>query len=185
MSLLEWIAAVIAFTGVYLSTCGRISSWPFGIAGSMLYTWIFYQNSLPAEAALQFLYVIMGIYGWWNWSVMGSRPEERPVRRMSFFLILLSLLIWIVAAFAAGWVIQKLELGTLPYIDATLATGGLVTTLLLARKYLENWVLWIVIDLASAMLLYTREMFASSLLYFAFTILAFKGYLEWKKQCTP
>ncbi|MCB0820956.1 MAG: nicotinamide mononucleotide transporter, partial [Bacteroidetes bacterium] len=95
-----------------------------------------------------------------------------------------SLIIWFSASVAAGYYLSNFSLGKTPFIDATLATGGLVTTVLLARKYLENWLLWIIIDLASAALFYYREMFASSILYIGFTVLAIKGYFEWKKQLT-
>lgn len=184
MSAIEWIAALIAFAGVYLNAMGRIAGWPLGIAGAALYTWVFYNAALPAESTLQFLYVIMGIYGWWQWSVLGSRPDERPVIKITFLIFITSMLIWLSAAVAAGFFISKNSLGKTPYIDAALAVGGLVTTVLLAKKYIENWLFWIIIDLASAALFYYREMYASSLLYIGFTVLAIKGYFEWKKQIT-
>ncbi|MEZ5173627.1 MAG: nicotinamide mononucleotide transporter family protein [Bacteroidia bacterium] len=132
MSPLEWIAALIAFAGVYLNARGRIAGWPLGIIGAALYTWIFYQALLPAESTLQFLYVIMGIYGWWQWSVMGSRPDERPVIKMSLTILVISLIIWFSAAVTIGYFLSNYSLGNTPFIDATLATGGLVTTVLLA-----------------------------------------------------
>jgi nicotinamide mononucleotide transporter len=183
MGYFEWIAAAIAFSGVYLSTRGFIASWPLGIAGSMLYTWVFFKSSLPAEAVLQFLYVIMGIYGWRQWLVMGSRPNDRKISRINRAIFMRSLGAWFILSIVAGRLIELSGLGNLPYIDSALAAGGLVSTVLLAKKYLENWIFWIFIDLATAALFYSREMFASALLYLAFTAIAIKGYFEWRKLC--
>jgi len=183
MGYFEWIAAAIAFSGVYLSTRGFIASWPLGIAGSMLYTWVFFENALPAEAALQILYIIMGIYGWWQWMRMGSRPGERKISRINMRTLLISLGSWLIIAVLSGRAIELSGLGKLPYLDAALAAGGLISTVLLAKKYLENWIFWIFIDLASAALFFSRELFASALLYLAFTAIAVKGYFEWKKVC--
>lgn len=184
MGYFEWIAAAIAFLGVFLSTKGYIASWPLGIGGAMLYTWIFLDNEFPAEALLQFLYVLMGIYGWWQWLRMGSRPGERKISRIKIRTLLISLASWLIIAALSGRAIELSGLGKLPYLDATLAAGGLISTVLLAKKYLENWIFWIFIDLATAALLYSRNMYASALLYIAFTALAVKGYFEWKKQCS-
>jgi nicotinamide mononucleotide transporter len=148
----------------------------------MLYAWIFLEYSLPAEATLQGVYVIMGIYGWWQWIRLGSSPQERKISRLSMPVLSLSLISWLLLALLTGKTIELSGIGQLPYIDAALAAGGLVTTVLLAKKYLENWIFWICINFASALLFYSREMYASAVLYIAFTAIAVKGFIEWKKQ---
>lgn len=182
MSTIEITSAAIAFLGVFLTARGSIFGWPLGIIGASLYTYIFAFSSLYAESVLQGIYIFMGIYGWLNWLKLGSSPKERPVIRIDKRTRNVSFGFWLVFSVVIGYLLSNYSSGEAPYIDAALGVGGLVTTYLMARKFLENWIVWIVIDISSAALFYTRELYATSVLYIAFTIIAAQGYYLWKKD---
>jgi nicotinamide mononucleotide transporter len=182
MSSVEYIAAFIAFAGVLFTARASIIGWPLGIIGAGLYSYIFILSGLFAESVLQALYVVFGFYGWFNWLQMGSSPQDRPVVLMNTNEILISLAIWLSSGLFIGFLLSNFSSGNSPYIDASLATGGLVATYLMAKKFLQNWLFWIVIDVVSAGLFFTRELYATSFLYLTFTVLAIQGYVLWKRD---
>ncbi|MEX1187829.1 MAG: nicotinamide riboside transporter PnuC [Bacteroidia bacterium] len=182
MSNIEFIAALIAFFGVLLTARASILGWPFGIVGAILYSYIFIISGLYAESVLQALYVVFGFFGWYNWLSMGKTPENRPVILLDTKTAILSVMIWFSGGFLIGYLLKNFSSGNSPYVDANLAVGGLVATYLMAKKSLQNWLFWIIIDLASAALFFTRELYATSFLYLTFTVLAVQGYILWKRE---
>lgn len=182
MSNIEITSALIAFLGVLLTARGSIYGWPLGIIGAALYTYIFAKSTLYAEAVLQAIYIIMGAYGWVNWIKLGRSSKQRPVFKINKVTGLTAIIIWFVFSIVIGYLLNKYSNAEVPYIDALLGVGGLVTTYLMARKYLENWLVWIAIDISSALLFFSRELYATSALYVAFTVLAVQGYYLWKKD---
>jgi nicotinamide mononucleotide transporter len=182
MSQIEIIAAIIALLGVLLTARSSIVGWPLGIIGAGLYSYIFIYSALYAEGVLQSLYVIFGIYGWWSWHKTANSKKLAVIKHMGSRSLILSFLGWFLASFLCGWLLDNYSQSEVPYIDSVLAVGGLLTTYLMAKKYLQNWLFWIAIDLASAVLFFQRELIATSVLYLAFTATAIHGYFHWKKE---
>jgi nicotinamide mononucleotide transporter len=182
MNLIEIIAAIIALLGVLLTARSSILGWPLGIVGAGLYSYIFIHSVLYAEGVLQSLYVIFGIYGWWSWNKTNNSKKLGVVKQLGSRMLILSFLSWILASILCGWFLDNYSKSEVPYLDSILAVGGLLTTYLLAKKYLQNWLFWIAIDLVSATLFFQRELYATSVLYIAFTAMAIHGYFHWKKE---
>lgn len=184
MTALEVFASVIALLGVVFTARGLTVGWPLGIVGAALYTWIFIKSQLPAEGVLQFIYVLFGAYGWRNWHKEKANTRPFLPVNMSLSVGLKACLLWFPLGCFIGFLLKNFSSGTTPYIDAILAVGGLLATWLMARKYLQNWLFWIAIDLASSVLFFQRELYATSFLYLAFTLLAFLGFFQWRKSMT-
>ncbi|MGB7905481.1 MAG: nicotinamide riboside transporter PnuC [Steroidobacteraceae bacterium] len=179
---IEWVAAGLALG--YLGFAIRQSAWcwAFAVASAVLYLVVFARAGLVMQAALQVFYVAMSVYGWRSWR--GS-ARERPLA-VSRWTVRQHALAWAaIAVFALvnGWVITR-GAGTswVPYLDAAIAWGSVLTTWMVARKVLENWLYWVVLDFAAAVLAARQGLAATSLLFLLYTTLALRGYWQWRRD---
>lgn len=183
-SITEWLIFVTALVYVFLAAIENVWCWIFGIIASALSVYLCYSGKLFLESGLNIFYVIIGIYGWYQW-LYGSK-EKTALRTHSYslnknlILIGIGIALWIPLALIA----KNYSTQALPYLDAFITAFSLVATWMTAKKILENWLYWIVID-ALAVILYTsREFYLMALLYIIYTILALVGYIKWKKLQT-
>lgn len=178
--LLEIIAVILGIVYVILAARNNNWCWIFGIFGSALsiYLFIVYAK-LYGEAVLNLFYVIAGIYGWITWKNQVEHQEvyTYPVKAHLFILlggILLSLAMYLVINhfFKAS---QK------PLIDSFTAIFSFIATYLTAKKWLSNWLYWVIIDLVSTYLYFIRGLEIYAILMFSYSFIAIYGYLQWKK----
>jgi nicotinamide mononucleotide transporter len=150
MNLLEWsalevIAAAFGVISVYLSTRQNIWSWPTAIVNVALYTVVFYQGRLYGQMGLQPIYLALSVYGWYQWLHGGEQHTELRVSRagprLLGALVALSLVLWL----ALAAVLRQTD-AALPWLDALLTTTSLVAQWMMTRKILENWLIWIAVD---------------------------------------
>ena len=181
MDQLELVASIIALAGVYFTARTKVIGWPLGIVGAFMYLILCYQSMLYAESVLQGLYVVMGVYGWIKWSA-NKVTDYITITRMPIKAWIISLTVWIVFSLICGYLLDSFSQTDVPYADASLAVAGVVVTWQLAKKYLENWLNWIVIDLLSSCLFFYKQLYFASALYFILAALAVYGYLKWKKD---
>ena len=186
--LLEWsplegIAAVFGVISVYLSTRQNIWSWPTAIVNVGLYTIVFYQGRLYGQMALQPIYLVLSAYGWYQWLHGGAQRTELRVSRASPRLLatvgVLNLAAWI----ALAAILRRTD-AVLPWLDALLTTTSLVAQWMMTRKILENWVLWIAVDLVYVPMFISQGLYATAMLYAAFLVLALRGVVEWRRSIT-
>jgi nicotinamide mononucleotide transporter len=184
--LLEWsplegVAAAFGVVSVYLSTRQNIWSWPTAIVNVALYTIVFYNGRLYGQMGLQTIYLVLSIYGWYQWLHGGAEKTELRVSRASP-----RLLATLAAANLVVWVILAAILrGTdaaLPWLDALLATTSLVAQWMMTRKILQNWILWIAVDIVYVPMFMSQRLYATALLYAAFLVLAGRGFVEWRRS---
>lgn len=184
----EIIAVVTGLIYILLSIRQNILLWPLGLLSSLFLIFVNYHAKLYANTGLQAFYVIMSIYGWYYWAI-GSKVKkdnnnEFSVRNMSFKtigrLIIVALPLEIIF-----YIILKHFDSTNPVLDSLTTTMGILATWMLARKYIENWLVWIVIDVISAGLYIHIHLYLTTGLFVAFSILAAVGYFEWKKSQKP
>jgi len=180
----EVAAALVSFTYVILTIREIIWLWFFGILSAILYAWVYAHSGFYAGMALQAYYAIISIYGWYHWSVRAKDsvadaglPIIRVKRRLLIVLIVLWLLLWLII----GFMLDEYTDSTIPYWDAFTASGGIVATWMLTRKILEQWLFWIVIDFVSIGLYAWQELYATTLLFGVYIIMAILGYRQWRK----
>jgi nicotinamide mononucleotide transporter len=186
--LLEWsplegVAAAFGVISVYLSTRQNIWSWPTAIVNVSLYTLVFYQGRLYGQMGLQLVYLALSIYGWYQWLHGGEQHGALRVTRASPRL-LISLGLLNFAAFVALAALLRRTDAALPWLDALLTTTSLVAQWMMTRKILENWILWIALDLVYVPMFISQRLYATAMLYAAFLVLAVMGVVEWRRSLT-
>ena len=178
---LEGIAAAFGIVSVYLSTRQNIWSWPTAIVNVSLYTIVFYQGRLYGQMGLQPIYLALSAYGWYQWLHGGEHRSVLRVSRASPRLLVtltaLNLVAWVSLA-----AILRLTDAALPWLDALLTTTSLVAQWMMTRKILENWALWIALDVVYVPMFISQRLYATAMLYAAFLVLAVMGYVEWRRS---
>lgn len=187
-ALSNWIEVCGTVTGlIYLwfSIRQSILTWPAGLITSLLYIWIFFCAKFYAGMGLQFYYVVISFYGWWCWlkGDSGNSGEKalhvsRTGMKLWVWLFIINLLLFGIISY----VLANFTDSPIPYWDAFTTALSIIATWMLARKKFEHWLLWMLIDTISIGLYIYRELYPTTILFIAYTIMAVVGYFEWRKD---
>jgi nicotinamide mononucleotide transporter len=183
-TLTEWGILVTALLYIFLVALENSWGWLFGIISSLLSIYLCYSGKLFLESGLNVFYVIIGIYGWYQWLYGSKERTELPITYLSTRNNLLLILLGAIAWIPFGYIAEKYSTQVLPYMDAFITAFSLVATWMTAKKIIENWLYWIIIDGLSIFLFAYRGFYLLSLLYIIYTILAAAGYISWRKKMT-
>lgn len=180
---IEWAGLVTALVYVVLAAKENVLCWPFGVASSAIYTWFNFHLKLPLDGWLNVYYCAVGLYGWYAW-VRGKQAQKdgAVLHRASGLALLFSLLAGAAAVPLLGYLSHRFTQSPLPYFDAALTSFSLVATWMTARKMLENWLVWVVVDAAYIVIYFMRSAPMTAALFFIYTIIAAYGYFEWRKR---
>ena len=177
--MVEWIAAALGVINISLLIFRSVWNFPFGIAMVALYIFVFFEKRLYAEAGLQVFFILAQAWGWWLWLKIGGEDDRVPVRWLDW----LSRGVWIMVTAAVsvnlGWAMHSFTNAAMPYADAGIAGASVAAQILLAYRRIENWVLWIVIDVAAVALYIDRGLYPTAGLYGGFLVLSLIGLKEW------
>lgn len=173
LSYLEFFAVITSFIGVALGITGKRITWPWWALSSALYGVLFIQWELFASAALQIVFIIAAVMGWFGWEPSGARPGAIKNRQRAVILIAITL-----ATLALAPILQSMGAAS-TYVDAVLFFGSLAAQILMVYEKYENWPLWLVVDLGYTALYASQKLLFTSLLYAAFTVLAAMGWSKW------
>ncbi|MEK6688327.1 MAG: nicotinamide riboside transporter PnuC [Gemmatimonadota bacterium] len=182
MSLLEVVAVTFGIVSVYLSVRENIWSWPTALVNVSLYFLIFRRERLYADMGLQVFYAGISLYGWYHWLFGGTGHSTLKVTRTPRALALTLPVLGVTAALGLGTLLARITDASVPYIDSTLTVTSLIAQWMMSRKYLENWIIWVVADVAYVGLFIYRGLLLTSFLYAVFLVLASKGYLDWRRS---
>ncbi len=178
MSGLEIVATVFGLVNVYLIVRRNIWNFPFGLVMVVLYAKIFYDYKLYSDSLLQLYYIVVQLYGWWYW-LRGRRPDGLiNVETLDSRGRMIAGAVIFAGAAALGWGMSNTD-ASVPYWDATTTVMSLVAMVLLSRRKLENWVLWIAVDVLSIGIYSYKELYLTAGLYAVFLGLASWGLVEW------
>lgn len=181
-SFTEWIIFITALIYVVLAAVENKWCWLFGILSSLFSIYLCFAGKLFLESGLQVFYVLIGIYGWYEWQYGSVEKKELKIISISssksLLLIFISSIIWI----PFGYIAHVYSTQALPYLDAFITAFSIVATWMTAKKHLQNWLFWIVIDAAAIVLYAKREFYLIAFLYFIYTLIAIGGYYSWKKR---
>ena len=180
MNPLETLAALFGIVSVYLSVRQNIWSWPTAIINVGLYTIVFFQSRLYADMGLQVVYVIISFYGWYQWLYGGKGHTELKVSRTSRQLGVLLAGIAVASAFLLGTFLHRTTNAALPYLDSTTTSVSLVAQWMMTKKLLENWAVWVAVDVVYIGMFIYKSLYVTSFLYLVFLILSVMGYRQWK-----
>lgn len=178
LSITEVAAVVLAVAYLVLAVRQNIFCWLAAFLSSGLYMGIFFSARLYMESVLQIFYVAMAIYGWYEWRYGGAessgvRINVWSVRQHAVVLIGVAALSCLL-----GWGMSYTG-AAFPYADSFTTVAAIVTTYMVARKVLENWVYWFVIDGISVYLYAARELYLTALLFLSYLVLIVIGFRTW------
>ena len=179
---IEIVGAVLSLIYLYLSIEQKVSLWFFGIISSLFYIVVFFQTKFYADMSLQFYYVVISIYGWANWK--HGKPEtgeELPATRMSKRLLLQLCIATTLIYLVYYLVLARFTDSTIPKADSLVGALSVVGTWMLARKLIENWIVWIVADGLCVGLYIYKGLYPTAILFIIYTIMSIVGYWQWKK----
>ena len=180
MTPLEIAGFVLSVLGVFLTARQQILCFPIGIASVIVYAIVFVDVKLYSDAALQVIYVALLAYGWYIWLKTGPTPtQQRPVERITGAASALLLALGIAGTGALGYIMSSRTDAALPYWDAGTTVFSLIAQWLMARKVLECWPLWIVIDVVYIGIYLAKDLQLTAVLYAIFIALAFYGWQQW------
>ena len=182
MSSIEIVAAVFGVISVFLSVRQNIWSWPTAIVNVGLYIIVFYESKLYADTGLQVIYVVLNAYGWYHWLYGGKNRTELPVSRTSARLWLLLAALGATGTALIGTLLSQKTDAALPYIDAATTSTSLVAQWMMTRKLLENWVIWVAVDVVYIGMYVYKALYVTAVLYLIFLILSAMGYVQWRKS---
>lgn len=182
LTMTEVIGFITGVAGVWLTIRQNILCFPIGIINVLIYAYMFYSPNvrLYADALLQLIYMILLIYGWISWN-KSKNSSDQPIRINRYFstrLLFISAISWI----TLGLILSKSTDAALPWVDAGLAVLSLVAQWMIAKKMIENWIVWIVVNSAYIPLYLYKDLKLTALLYAIFLVLAIKGLMEWQKK---
>lgn len=179
---LEWFGVFTGILCVWLAAKNNIYSWPIAIISVVIYIFIFFESKLYADMGLQFYFFIMNIYGWYYWSKNRNNPEaSRPVANITQKEILISIVSIIIFTFLLGQFLYKNTDAALPYIDSFCTACSLVAQIFLARKVMQNWLIWIFVDIIYVGMYISKDLYATAVMYALYVYIASVGYLDWRK----
>ena len=182
MSPLELFAALVGALSVWLSVRQNIWSWPTAIVNVVLYALVFYQAKLYADMGLQMIYAILSIYGWYEWLYGGAGRTELRVTRTGAGLGALLTVIAALGSAVLGVFLRHATDAALPFMDSFLSSTSLVAQWMMTKKLLENWLVWIGVDVLYVGMFIFKGLFLTAGLYAVFLALAVKGYLDWRRS---
>jgi len=181
----SWLELAGVITGllcVYLAAVNNIWNWPFAIVSVAIYIVIFFNTHLYADMGLQVYFMATCIYGWYYWAKKPSSDDKRvPVARITGREIILSIIATVIATFILGTLL-KYTPASYPYLDSFCAACSLVAQVFLARKVLENWLIWIFVDIIYVGIYIFKGLDATAVMYAIYVPIALLGYLDWKKD---
>ncbi len=178
---LETAAVVFGIVSVYLSVRENIWSWPTAIVNVTLYIFVFYRARLYADMALQVVYIGISVYGWYQWLHGGRGKGQLAVSRGTPRLAVILVGIGIFATALIGAVLSRYTNAALPWLDSATTTTSLIAQWMMARKILENWVVWVAVDVVYIGMFVYKSLVLTALLYAAFLVLSAMGYFQWRK----
>lgn len=182
MNTLEWVAAGLGVINVGLLVRRSIWNYPFGLAMVSLYFFVFFEAKLYSDMLLQPFFFVVQLYGWWNWVQAKQAVGEVRVGLLSNR----DRLVWglgiVVVSLAWGMAMHRFTDAAYPFIDAFVAGASVVAQILLARRKLENWALWILVDIVAIGLYWSRDLQWTAGLYFLLLLLSIAGFADWRRK---
>lgn len=178
-----WEAAGSVLGLAYLLFAVRRNLWCWlcAFASTMIYLVLFARAALYMQSALQVFYLVMAVYGFLDWRRGRSGSGEVLIRTWTLRRHLAAAVLVVIATVVNGWLLSRTDAAA-PYVDSLVTWGSVVTTWMVARRVIENWLYWIVIDSIAAWLYFTQGLLATALLFVIYLGIVVRGYFAWRRE---
>lgn len=179
LKVLEWVAAGLGLVNIALLIFRSAWNFLFAILSVGIYVFIFFESRLYAESGLQVFYILANVWGWILWRRAGGKESRVPVR----WLDVPSRVVWLTVTAALslnlGWVMHRYTNAAMPFADSAIAGASVAAQLLLGFRLIENWAVWIAVDVAAVLLYINRGLYPTAGLYGGMLVMSLFGLKEW------
>ncbi len=179
-NILEFIAVATAIIYVVMATKIKKSCFVFGLISSAIYSYLCFQLKFYFDFGINLFYVALSIYGWITWT--SANNVELEAKKIPKKLLLLGIVFSGIICFLLAHFADRFSDASWPYLDSFTSLFAILASWMLVKKYIENWLIWIVVDLVASAMYLMKGLHLTSLLFIIYTIIAIFGYLEWKKK---
>ena len=179
----EVLGTIVSLIYLYFSIKQNIWLWPLGLISSAIYVYVFFKAGIYADMALQVYYVVISVYGWyyWNQKVVEDENERLKVhsteKQTAVYILLITAVLFVIIS----QVLIRFTDSQIPYWDAFTTAASITATWMLAKKYIEHWLVWFVVDTVSSGVYVFKGLYFTVFLYLVYTVMAVVGYFQWKK----
>lgn len=181
-NLAEIVAVLLGLISVVLTTRQNVWCYPLGIISVFIYIFIFFEVKLYADMGLQVFFIVLQAYGWYEWLYGGAGHSALNVSWTTKRTYMFSALFTIAGTAMLGSALHRLTDASLPYADSFLAVLSMVAQWMMAKKYIENWILWGVVNIGSIAMYGMKGLYVTMFLYAVYFFLALLGYAEWRRS---
>ena len=178
----EMLAVIFAIAYLLLVIKESVWCWPAALVSTSIYIFLFFDVNLYMESGLQIFYIVMALYGWALWRKHDDTSADISISSWSTNQHLAALSLITILAVSSALLLEKNTDAAYPWLDSFTTWGAVVSTWMVTRKILENWLYWIVIDSVSIFLFIQRDLYLTALLFIFYVLLCFKGYKQWHRQ---
>ncbi len=173
---------IAAIAYLLLAIRQNIWCWLFAGISTAIYVWLFIEARLYMESVLNSFYFVLAIYGWYSWYYGRSEGHELPVVRWPFSVHGAAIATIVAVSALTGYLLHRYSDAAYPYLDSLTTWAAIWTTFLVARKVLENWWYWLVIDAASIVIYWLRDLKLTSLLFVVYVVMIPFGIVSWTRS---
>lgn len=184
LSLSGWevLATLLGIAYVVLATRESIWCWPAAFVSTLIYTALFWEGQLPMQALLNAYYLLMAVYGWTLWRKHADHKNDLAISTRPAHFHLAFITTGSVLTLLTAYYLENVVESRLPYLDAAVTVFSVMNTVLMARKILENWLYWLVIDAAAIALYWQTGYYVTITMFAVYLVLAVIGYLSWRRH---
>ena len=182
MSAIEVTGFIFGVAGIWLTIKENPLCFPVGLVNVIISLILFYQQKLYSDTIQQVVYILLLSYGWYEWIAGKGFEKDHEISYSSQKLLFVLLLISVTFSITAGTLFKKYTDASLPYWDATATALCFTAQWMIAKKKIENWILWIVANIMYIGIYIYKDLYLYALLFLIYLVLAVKGYMEWKKS---
>ena len=180
---IEVFAAVTGILSIWLNTRQSKWGWVWGMVSIVPYGYVFFVNRLYQDFILHLFYLSMSVYGFWSWTFQRTKSGNvLPVSRSQPPELLLLSVMGVLGVGISGWLFATYTDADLPYWDAFTTVFSFIGTWMLARKRLENWLLWLIVNTCAIGIYFYKELYVTSVLYGIYWGLAVVGWQRWRRE---
>ena len=180
--ILEILAVFSAILYLMLAAREDIKCWYAALFSSILYIYIMYQADLVMESLLQIFYVVMAIYGWSQWKNKTNKRTLLKIQKWKKINHIYSIFSVTFLSIVSALLLEKYTQAALPLLDAFTTWGAIIATYMVAKKIIENWFYWFVIDSVSIYLFISRELYMTAFLFLIYLVIIVFGYKSWRAK---
>ena len=180
----ELTGLIFGLLAVYLLIKENILTWPAGIIYCLVSFYIFWNAKLYQDFGLTAFFLVMNIYGWYEWANPKKTKKdssELPITSLQPKTYLILTGIAVVYISVSGFFFSNYTDASLPYADATTTGLSLIAMWMTAKKKIENWILWFIVDVLATIIYFYKGIYFYSFLYLIYIVMAVSGYMNWKR----